>query len=76
MMPLGTRVVPEDTTLEHRIETALTKAVEVADRANMSPGPDVPYGLAVTVGEGGEALLVLSIRDASRIAAAAARGWF
>jgi hypothetical protein len=75
MMPLGTRVVPEETTLEHRIETALGEALDrmVATEAYAFDPDD--RGLVTR--ESGESLaLRLSMRDVARIAAAAARGWF
>ena len=82
MMPSGTRVVPEDTTLEHRIETALNRALEQQVRGGFygalgMPGEPCRGLVAVDLEElGAHDVIRLSMADVARIAAVAARGWF
>jgi hypothetical protein len=76
MMPLGTRVVPVDTTLESRIAARLN---EVLDR--MVAGDTYGFdpddrGLAAPAPGSGCVHLRLSVRDVARLAAQEARAWF
>ena len=76
MMPLGTRVVPEDATLEARIAARLDKALDAAIRAGFEV-LDAERGLAVVDHDVSElGVIRLSVADVARIAAQAAREWW
>lgn len=75
-MPLGSRVVPEDTTLEHRIAVRLHRALEHQVAGGFYGGAE--RGLVAPDLEelGAHDVIRLSVEDVARIAAAEARAWF
>lgn len=85
MMPLGSRVVPEDATLEGRIAARLNEALDRQAAADFeAPGErgladyQSPANCPVCTPrcDAGEFVLRLSVEDVARIAAQEARAWF
>lgn len=85
MMPLGTRVVPEDATLQARIETALNEALDRMVAADFEVSGERGMATWSPVGDCavctpscdlGEPVVRLSVADVARIAAAEAYRWF
>ena len=76
MMPLGTREVPPDTTLEHRIAARLHAALDMKIAAEMYAFAEDDRGLAAPERGSGCVHLRLTVDDVARIAAQEAMAWF